>query len=711
MYISPDYMSSEDAWRARPFDIDVDGKAVSVGTNLYTALIALRSHVTLQNHPACNNKAQSTGCFWIDALCINQTNLKEKNIQVMMMSRIYRQASLVFAWLGGGDLLSRQTLYDLAAIAELPTKERGLKTEDLVGMDIKSDETYQKLGIPKLGYSSWVGIYVFFNRAWFKRAWIVQEITLAQEPWFICGRQLFSVDVVLQSLEVLHQSRWFQQLRELTEPLIMNFRSQLEFRSSTTQSRSSVRLYRPRLTNLINTNLGFMMRDVRVSLGTSEGVAVGGGSPRRPSLITLLDWYRFTEAGDPKDKIYALIGISREEETNPLKVDYRLTVEEVYTQTAKHLIDSSKSLAVLSLAKLDPEISSSLSLPSWVPNFAAQIISSPINTQGLFTASLGIGQSEFIYLQDDKLQLSGIKVATVGDKLAFSWMKLIELCHLLRGVSTLRVLGDENFGLNNPPGACRTTVGETSSHQSSRRYRWQSPFESLWRTLLLDSYGDKHPAPMECNDLFITIFQQAITSAQLHVAYCLKYPQQLSSLQAAAKQSTRTETGGQYSDRFFDVESVKEQLGLMYTALQEMLGNLPSTESGLLFPPEYLEFDRRRKEAESESDEHEIIANFHNEIGRKVATPNSEVDFRVTAVKSGRSLFTTNEGHLGIGENGLEPGDEVWVLAGGNVPFLMRRTLRPGEFRFVGEAYIHGIMHGESVANISVDEIQIITLI
>jgi hypothetical protein len=38
--------------------------------------------------------------LWIDAICINQTNNKEKSFQVGLMAEIYQQANHVFAWLG-----------------------------------------------------------------------------------------------------------------------------------------------------------------------------------------------------------------------------------------------------------------------------------------------------------------------------------------------------------------------------------------------------------------------------------------------------------------------------------------------------------------------------------------------------------------------------------------------------------------------------------
>lgn len=39
--------------------------------------------------------------LWIDAICIDQRDVAEKNVQVEMMARIYREAEQVLVWLAG----------------------------------------------------------------------------------------------------------------------------------------------------------------------------------------------------------------------------------------------------------------------------------------------------------------------------------------------------------------------------------------------------------------------------------------------------------------------------------------------------------------------------------------------------------------------------------------------------------------------------------
>ena len=41
--------------------------------------------------------------LWIDALCINQSDLQERSQQVRFMKLIYEKAKTVYTWLGGQD--------------------------------------------------------------------------------------------------------------------------------------------------------------------------------------------------------------------------------------------------------------------------------------------------------------------------------------------------------------------------------------------------------------------------------------------------------------------------------------------------------------------------------------------------------------------------------------------------------------------------------
>jgi hypothetical protein len=67
-------------------------------------------------------------------------------------------------------------------------------------------------------------------------------------------------------------------------------------------------------------------------------------------------------------------------------------------------------------------------------------------------------------------------------------------------------------------------------------------------------------------------------------------------------------------------------------------------------------------------------------------------DIKRSAV--GRKLFRAEGKYIGLGPASLDAGDQVCVLFGGRTPFVLR-PLGDGNFRFIGECYVHGIMCGE----------------
>ena len=52
---------------------------------------------------------------------------------------------------------------------------------------------------------------------------------------------------------------------------------------------------------------------------------------------------------------------------------------------------------------------------------------------------------------------------------------------------------------------------------------------------------------------------------------------------------------------------------------------------------------------------------------------------------------------LGTGYPSVRSGDEIWFLHGAFAPVILRR-LATGNYRFMGEAYVHGVMYGEAGA-------------
>lgn len=60
-----------------------------------------------------------------------------------------------------------------------------------------------------------------------------------------------------------------------------------------------------------------------------------------------------------------------------------------------------------------------------------------------------------------------------------------------------------------------------------------------------------------------------------------------------------------------------------------------------------------------------------------------------------RQLFQSTRGYLGIVPTTAQSGDEIMFLQVSPVPYVFRKTEQPGEYKLIGEAYVHGVMYGE----------------
>jgi hypothetical protein len=62
-------------------------------------------------------------------------------------------------------------------------------------------------------------------------------------------------------------------------------------------------------------------------------------------------------------------------------------------------------------------------------------------------------------------------------------------------------------------------------------------------------------------------------------------------------------------------------------------------------------------------------------------------------------LYKTERGYLGLRPRSAECGDEVWLLQGAGVPFVLRKD---GEkFKIVREKYLHGFVDGRMAQEVS----------
>lgn len=89
---SPPATTASDPWDQATHPVRCNGATLLVRPNLLNALMML-----------CFSGAPREERVWIDAICIDQESVQEREDQVKMMGEIYGRAEGVLAWLGAED--------------------------------------------------------------------------------------------------------------------------------------------------------------------------------------------------------------------------------------------------------------------------------------------------------------------------------------------------------------------------------------------------------------------------------------------------------------------------------------------------------------------------------------------------------------------------------------------------------------------------------
>jgi hypothetical protein len=148
---------------------DTPSATIEISDPVSSTVLAMRPNVdTMLRHLRYEKKERR---LWIDALCINQEDAKEKERQVQFMGKIYEEADSVIVWLGptsGG--LERVD----ALLEKMGHSSQLQSTDHVTGMD----KMLERL----------------LSRPWFRRRWIVQEVLLAKQATLLCGTH--SIDLM-----------------------------------------------------------------------------------------------------------------------------------------------------------------------------------------------------------------------------------------------------------------------------------------------------------------------------------------------------------------------------------------------------------------------------------------------------------------------------------------------------------------------------------
>jgi hypothetical protein len=128
---------------------------------------------------------------WIDAICINQQDLKERSYQVRLMISIYESSGGTMVWLGPA---TRDSDLAFRAISDFHSSWQKRSAEFKKTYRVKEEQkAYYSLFVDeelKLEDSEdrLLAVANLFLRSWWRRAWIVQEVVASPGTVFYCGK-------------------------------------------------------------------------------------------------------------------------------------------------------------------------------------------------------------------------------------------------------------------------------------------------------------------------------------------------------------------------------------------------------------------------------------------------------------------------------------------------------------------------------------------
>lgn len=307
----------------------IGNSCLPISENLRAALLMLRD-------------ADLTRVIWVDAICINQDDVKERNHQVHIMKRIYSKAASVVVWLGPENQSSRAAM-DL--IIERNWPEGG-------------DDALKRKKLLENNENNLKGLSEIFQRSWWKRIWIVQEVVAARELVIMCGTDILPWAFVRRACNEIKQG---------------------EFSSG-----EKAKLLR--------------------SSGYRNYTALDNFRARRGtmSLTKYLQCTKDYEASDMRDKLYALIGVASDISPEDIVPDYTKATREVFLDLVRFLVTRRRNLDIISSGRLcrpllttpqspGQEFGSAQSTPSWMPDWRVSRSLRPLNSEDMDGTSYRAG--------------------------------------------------------------------------------------------------------------------------------------------------------------------------------------------------------------------------------------------------------------------------------------------------------------------------------
>ena len=310
VYVALSYMWGPESNASQLFKVYVQDTLFPVTDNLMIALIYLSMRCA-QHIP-----------LWIDAICINQAEPIERGHQVALMRDIYAKAFHVWAW----QIPIKDCDLGMDFINEASNHVLGQRSQNnTCWPDLSRPWLNAKIKDPQM-HDTWKSLVTLFQQPYWRRNWIIQELYINKNVTIVCGEKVARLGLLFAIVAAVGELSLLEGASQSSEP-VRDFFAQSWYVS-------------------------------RIAL------LIGDESD---TLSGLINRFTSSEATDPRDKVYSLVGIATRYSADKLPVDYTVQWPEVFRRAMKYIIEDDGNLNILSSSA-----SGSSELPSWVANFAEQ---------------------------------------------------------------------------------------------------------------------------------------------------------------------------------------------------------------------------------------------------------------------------------------------------------------------------------------------------
>lgn len=555
--------------------------------------------------------------LWVDAICINQSNISEKESQVKIIGDIYHHAKGTIIHLG---MFFPGINFVFGALRAF---HREYQTLMKGGMDLTNvfRSIYPEIAIE--GYAKKIPLYIALLAVgilspmpYFTRMWIVQVSTNAAVVLLPKLSLNMSQEVALsQNLRIVYGCQEIE-WDVYKEGMVM---------------RSLIIL--PHCNNLLHT-----IHD-STALRLMALRQQARKCPSRPELhlLSLLNYTRTFNSTIALDKVYGVFGLTAADvKLVNLRPDYRRTAEEVYISVALGLLATSDNLDILSVPHPDKHGLKDSQLPSWVPDWShtayypRTLVFQKINDQTQYTRQPFSASKCSVYSHRPIDKSSPRCIVVRGcfhDCISFLTSAILSSC--------------------NP-----ADVGAVSLASYVCGSRISRPIGIQW--IIRYSY-----------DNCMKRVKEAYEKLELYTFF---------KFYSGGAAKSYPPTG--------------EPIMLAYLRTL-CCGYLPYEEKGAKSA-----FKAWLKSTEG------VRHDMRNDL-MEIGIPLPELGSSKVNINSlmgmvlGRRVLRTRNGYIGLAPPGAQKGDQVVLLEGGRVPYLLRKV-DDESYKLVGECYVHGIMYGEA---------------